>query len=362
MTDFSASLNDSLANRLVTLKQKYRLDQLEVGPLKSPLTIGFYEKWLAQKYHGDMTYLSTHLPYKQNPQLLGQQLSSVISVAQSYFPAPQPLKDPVPARVALYAQNEDYHHWLKEKLQNIITELQVTLPHEVFLPYVDSGPVLERDMAYQNRLGWFGKNSCLIHPEHGSLFFVAEILTSLKSADTPLEPLPDFCGKCRRCLDVCPTQALVEPKVLRADRCISYLTIESRDIPPVEIREKIGDWFFGCDLCQTVCPWNEKVFRSKQILPASAISTHLTLELTENEQTRLIEYFRFLLTASHRQIQKRHIGTPLSRAGAKGLKRNALIVIANRRMRELEAEVRALQNVELAELSDWTLQQLRRAE
>lgn len=361
MTDFYASHNDSLNSQLAALKEKYSFDQLVIGPLRSPLTISFYEKWLAQNYHGDMTYLSTHLPYKQNPRLLDQQISSVISIAQSYFPAPYALKDQTPARTALYAQNEDYHHWLKEKLQLLIADLQTTLPNDVFLPYVDSGPVLERDMAYQNRLGWFGKNSCIIHPEHGSLFFVAEILTSHKTHDTNLEPLPDFCGKCRRCLDICPTQALIEPKVLRADRCISYLTIESKDIPPIEVREKIGDWFFGCDLCQTVCPWNEKVFRSKQVAPTASISTQHLLELNEAEQSELIRYFRFLLTASHKQIQKKHIGTPLSRAGAKGLKRNALIVIANRRLHELTPEVAALQNEELTELSEWTLQQLQRA-
>ena len=359
MTDFPDSNNHSVQNILGSCREIFGLNQISIDRLKAPISISFYEKWLAQNFHGNMAYLQTHLPFKKNPKLLESSVKSVISVSQSYFPAVRPASPKIPARVALYAQNEDYHYWLKEKLQAIIEKLSAEFPGHSFLPYVDSGPVLERDMAYQNGLGWFGKNSCLIHPQHGSLFFVAEILSTLDfTPDSPIEPLPDFCGNCRKCIDVCPTQAFIEPRVLKADLCISYLTIEAKTPPSVELRKKMGDWFFGCDLCQTVCPWNEKVFRKKEIAATDATSIKLKLELVAENRTAVIEYFNFLLTATHNQIQKFHFGSPLSRAGAKGLKRNALIVIANQNLSELKEQVQLMQTPELRELAEWTVAQL----
>lgn len=360
MTDFNKTHNHSIKNRLHLIKNNLMFNQVEITPLKSPLTVNFYEKWLINSYHGSMSYLQTHLPFKQNPNLLESKLKSVISLAQSYFPATQPIDHKSSARIALYAHNEDYHIWLKQKLIETINSLKVDYPNEIFLPYVDSGPILERDMAYQNRLGWFGKNTCLIHPEHGSLFFIAEILTSLELEPEiqSLDPLPDFCGNCRKCIEICPTQALIAPRTLKADQCISYLTIESKKIPPIELRKKIGDWFFGCDLCQTVCPWNEKVFRKKNIEKTNLISTSHLLQIKPQERLNLITYFHFLLNASHKKIQKFHFGSPLSRAGAKGLKRNALIVIANQNLIELKPSVENVTTEELQELAQWTLQQL----
>lgn len=362
MTDFKASLNHSLTEKISLLKTSLDLAQLEIGPLRTPLTIDFYEKWLSQNFHGEMAYLKNHLEYKKNPRLIEPRLNSVISIAQSYFPAIKPVSQSLPARIALYAQNEDYHYWLKEKLNSIIAQLKVDHPNEIFLPYVDSGPLLERDLAFQNKLGWFGKNTCLIHPQHGSLFFIAEILTSLETPDQTqnFEPLPDHCGTCRKCIDICPTQALVEPRTLKADQCISYLTIESKTAPPIELRQKIGDWFFGCDLCQTICPWNEKVFRQRKIEKTEKISTQNLLDLTPEKRAELIHYFRFLLSSSHNKILKYHYGSALSRAGAKGLKRNALIVIANKKLTELKTDIETITNSELSELANWTLQELRK--
>lgn len=381
MNDFKSTLNHCL--------HEFGLNQIEVGPLRSPVTIGFYESWLQENHFGTMTYLKNHYDIKKNPHLLHQNLRSVISLAQAYYPAEYPHPEENPARVALYARNMDYHDWLKEKLHLIIQKLQTQFPNQVFLPYVDSGPILERNWAYENRLGWFGKNTCLIHPEHGSLFFIAEILTSLPyniakmhtvdahsvnttsmnadlattldteaASSTSLEPLPDFCGKCQKCLDICPTQALISPRKMKADLCISYLTIESKEAPPIELRPRIGDWFFGCDLCQTVCPWNEKVFRKKELPRHSQNTPHLQLSLSDSERNELVVYFRWLLTASHKQIQKKTLGSPLARAGAKGLKRNALIVIANQKLIELKPEVEQLQLEAFAELKAWTLAQL----
>lgn len=357
MSDISTTLNNSIQKKLDQLKVEFKLNDLKIGPLNTPLTIDFYEKWLGQNFHGSMTYLKDHLELKRTPQQLSRSLKSVISVAQSYFPAVQKTNVNTPARVALYAQNEDYHFWLKEKLQKISEQLKAEYPEHEFLAYVDSGPVLERDLAYQNGLGWFGKNTCLIHPQHGSLFFIAEILTSLESESTN-EPLPDFCGKCNKCQEICPTEAIIAPKTLDAKKCISFLTIESKTTPPLELRTKMGDWFFGCDLCQTVCPWNEKYFKLHNLIGEPGTSKSPLKELSLTDRQELLAYFRFLLTASHKQIQKHHYGSPLLRAGAKGLKRNALIVIGNQKLSELKTEVSELKTPDLEELAEWTLNQL----
>lgn len=360
MKDLSEQSNnfviDSLGKLLPKLKDELGLNQLEIGPLAQPLTIEFYEKWLANKFHADMGYLAEHLAIKKSPQILNRNLQSIITVSQAYFPVVEKIPSALPARVAMYAQNKDYHYWLRDKLLKIISELKSNYPDEDFLPFVDSGPVLERNWAFENGLGWFGKNTCLIHPKHGSLFFIAEIFTSIKVPKTQLAPLPDFCGKCQKCIEICPTGALIEPHVLKADLCISYLTIEAKSAPPMELREKMGDWFFGCDLCQTTCPWNEKVFRNLDLEPTTATDTSAILNLSDVEKEKLIQFFKGLLSSSNKKIAKDFTGSALMRAGGNGLKRNALIVIANRKIYELKEEVRSqLANPKLAELATWCL-------
>jgi epoxyqueuosine reductase len=338
------------------------LDQVTLIPLGQPITISFYNKWLNQNYYGSMNYLKDHVEYKSDPRKINPDYRSVISVTQSYFPVVHKTSVTLPARTALYAQNSDYHFWLKEKLNQAITLLQTKYPNEIFAPYVDSGPILEKDIGYRAGHGWFGKNSCLIHPKKGSLFFVAEILTSLQfenQNDFEIIPQRDMCGTCTRCMDICPTGAIIEPKVIKADQCISYLTIESKTTPPIEMRPQINDWFFGCDLCQTVCPWNEKVFREKKIPMTHLTSTLPMLDIDPNEYEALVIFFKMILTSSNKSLQKYFYGTALHRAGGFGLKRNALIVIANRKMIELQTEVQSLLNdPKLAELAAWTARQL----
>lgn len=353
----NTSLDSDFKIRLIQLKEKYALNQIEHSNLKKPLTIDFYEKWLGLGYNGTMSYLEKHLPAKKDPKVLSGTLKSVISVSQAYFPIVNQSPVKIPARIALYSKNNDYHHWLKNKLTDIITELKKDYPEDEFLPFVDSGPILERDLAYQNSIGWFGKNTCLINPNQGSLFFIAEILTSL-STNENVSPLPDFCGTCNKCIEVCPTEALTQPRLLNANKCISYLTIEAKETPPLDLRKKMGDWFFGCDLCQTVCPWNEKFFRLNKIEKNNDISTENQLQLDSKKRTEIIEYFKFLFTESNKKIQKFHLGSPLSRAGARGLKRNALIVTANQNLYELKEYLKLIKDSELDELIEWTRQQL----
>ncbi|WII70887.1 tRNA epoxyqueuosine(34) reductase QueG [Bdellovibrio sp. 22V] len=321
--------------------------------LSKPLSFEFYREWLNEGLHGDMKYLEEHAPIKENPQSKWPRAQSALVFAIPYYPHPErktdfPLKQ---ARVSLYAQGMDYHFWFKERMGVLCKKLQELFPGEEFLPFTDSSPVLERDLAKRAGLGWVGKNTCLIHPKKGSLFFIGEIYSSL-NMQTEFSPLPDFCGTCTRCIDVCPTGALLEPRKMDARKCISYLTIESRQVPAEDLREKIGDWFFGCDLCQTVCPWNQKVFKGQ-------LSIEKSLPLNDNDEQLLVEDLRYILTASGKKIGRDFLGTPLARAGSFGLKRNALIVVANRRLHSLTNEVSELQTHEkLGELAQWTLTQL----
>ncbi len=321
--------------------------------LSKPLSFEFYQEWLEEGLHGDMKYLEEHAPIKESPQIKWPRAQSALVFAIPYFPHPEanthfPLKS---ARISLYAQGMDYHFWFRERMQKLCANLKEQFPEEEFLSFTDSSPILERDLAKRAGLGWVGKNTCLIHPKKGSLFFIGEIYTSLK-VTTDFEPLPDFCGTCTRCIDICPTGALIEPRKMDARKCISYLTIESRTVATEDLREKIGDWFFGCDLCQTVCPWNQKVFKGK-------LSIETMLSLSDDEQKSLTEDLRYILISSGKKLEKDFRGTPLARAGSFGLKRNALLVIANRNMNELREEVESLLSHEkLGELARWTLEKI----
>lgn len=346
-----------LKAHLEAIKKSQNFDLISATTLTKPMTIEFYKSWIENGQHGDMNYLKTHLPTKEDPTKLHQSLRSAITVGFHYFPAIRPYETKVPARTALYAQNEDYHFWLKEKLTISIAYLQEKYPQEHFFQYVDSGPVLERDLAYQAGLGWFGKNTCIIHSQKGSLFFLAEILTSLEVTEKlPLHE--DLCKNCTKCIDICPTGALSGDKQLNANKCISYLTIESKTVAPVELRSQIGDWFFGCDMCQTVCPWNQKklnILRPDDNKKSQQLITNLTLE----KEQELENFFRLILDSSNKKIQKMFYGTPMLRSGGFGLKRNVMVVIANRRMKNLKAFVeKYLEDAKLAELAQWTLEHL----
>lgn len=349
--------NSEFKSHLETIKDLHSFDLISATALTKPMTIDFYKKWIAEDQHGEMGYLESHTPLKEDPTQLNENLRSAITVAFHYFPVHQPYELQIPARSALYAQNEDYHFWLKEKLSSSINYLKSHYPNEHFLPFVDSGPVLERDLAYKAGLGWFGKNTCIIHSKKGSLFFLAEILTSLEIKEKiPLHE--DLCKNCTKCIDICPTGALSGDKQLNANKCISYLTIEAKTVPPKNLRAKIGDWFFGCDMCQTVCPWNQKHL-NLLALDDTKKSLSLVTPLSQKKEEELETFFRTILTSSNKKIQKMFWGTPLLRSGGFGLKRNAMIVIANRQMKNLKSEVSLFtKDPKLSELAQWTLEQL----
>lgn len=318
--------------------------------LQKPLSFDLYRQWLDKGYSGNMEYLERHASAKEDPQLLSPRAKSAFVVTVQYIPHPEPVNFPIKsARIARYAKGEDYHHWLQRRLQALVDELKLSFPNEEFATFTDSQPVLERDLAYRAGLGWYGKNTCLIHPKKGSLYLIGEIYTSIDLNDNGLKatlPVVDHCGTCTRCIDACPTQAIVAPRELDARKCISYLTIENKDNPPEELRSKMGDWLFGCDICQTVCPWNIKVFGEK-------------IAEKPVERNDLVADLRFILESSNSQLQKVFAGTALSRSAGSKLKRNAIIVCANKGLTEFEDILTQLTSDErLGEISTWALTQL----
>ena len=227
----------------------------------------FLTSWLAQGNIGEMHYLSRKPEYRLNPTLRFPEAKSVICLGYPYAPPRLPhinWQQELRGRVAAYAAGSDYHEVIKAKLLILIESLKEITPDVWARPYVDTGPLLEREWAYRSGLGWFGKNTMLLHKQAGSWFFLAEILVNLELEG---EGIPRaHCGKCTRCLADCPTNALEEGYVLKAPLCISYLTIEHRGPIPHELRPKMGNWIFGCDVCQEVCPWNEKFGRPREDL------------------------------------------------------------------------------------------------
>lgn len=215
----------------------------------------YLEEWLRKGYHADMEWMKGHFEKRVDPTLLVEGAKSVIVVLFSYKPSV--VQDAGLPQFAKYAYGDDYHAILKDKLWSLLAAVKECYPDVEGRPFVDSAPVLERVWAVRAGLGWIGKNSLLINQRLGSFFFIGTIVTNLElDYSTPVKA---HCGSCTKCLDSCPTRAIVWPKVVDARRCISYHTIENRGEIPLEISEKLGNRVFGCDTCQDVCPWNQKV-------------------------------------------------------------------------------------------------------
>ena len=212
------------------------------------------ENWLKQKRHGQMAYMENHFDKRLDPRLLVEGARSVISLLFNYYPGDK-VNYTSPLKVSNYAYGIDYHKVIKDRLFKLAADIQAEAGNINFRVFTDSAPVLDRAWAVNAGLGWIGKNSLMITRKQGSFFFIAEIITDLELIyDSPFGG--NYCGDCTRCIDACPTQAIIGPRQLDASRCISYLTIELKDEIPAEFHGKTDTWIFGCDICQQVCPWN----------------------------------------------------------------------------------------------------------
>ncbi|MGO8690113.1 MAG: tRNA epoxyqueuosine(34) reductase QueG [Thermoguttaceae bacterium] len=289
-------------------------------PAVAPPQIGRLRQWLSDGFAGEMRSMAARTGAYEHPRHVLPGVRSLLMLAVSYWAAEPVAAGPGQGTVARYAWGEDYHDLIRRRLQELADFHRRLTPGAAVRGVVDTAPLLERQFAQLAGLGGFGKNTTLLNERLGSWFVLAALLTSETLAyDRPQETDP--CGACRKCLDACPTGALVEPYRLDARRCISYLTIEHRGPVPAELRGAIGERVFGCDACQEVCPWNSKVplsLRERAGVRAAGDQPTQTVDLAE---------LFFLDEAGFRQ---RFRGTSLLRAGRRGLLRNAAIVLGNR--------------------------------
>jgi epoxyqueuosine reductase len=292
------------------------LDLVGAVPAGPSASHDAYRRWLDQGYAGEMVrYLARPdaVARRADPRRILPQTRSVLVVGASYAGASHPPLRPLHGRVSRYAWGEDYHRWLLRRLRALVARLRDDLGDFPARCYVDTGPILERDWAQRTGLGWLGKNSTLIHPRLGSYVFLGVALVGEALPATPAETLPT-CGSCTRCLAACPTGALVAPGQLDARRCLAYLTIEHRGSIPEALRPALGAWVFGCDVCQSACPWNHKPLQAhvEAVPPPEA---HL--------------YLPELLTLNAATFRARYRRSPIWRATPQGLARNAAVVLGN---------------------------------
>jgi epoxyqueuosine reductase len=248
------------------------------------------ENWLKQDMQGKMDYMANHFDKRLDPRLLVEGSKSVISLLYNYYPA-QSQREGSP-KISKYAYGSDYHEVLRDKLKEFLATLQEKIGEVHGRVFVDSAPVLDKAWAKKSGLGWIGKHTNLINKEQGSFFFIAELIIDLEL--NPDGPIKDYCGTCTKCIDACPTDAIVAPYVVDGSKCISYLTIELKENIPSEFKNKMDNWVFGCDVCQDVCPWNrfstahhEPQFNnSKRLLDYTPEQWH---EITEEVFTSLFK-------------------------------------------------------------------------
>ena len=269
------------------------------------------ELWLKRNFQGKMSYMENHFDKRLDPRLLVEGSNTVISLLLNYSPT-ETQKDADTPKISKYAYGEDYHFVIKDKLKELIRFLQDEIGEVNGRAFVDSAPVMDKVWAKKSGLGWIGKNTNLIHPKEGSFFFIAELITDLKIE--PDGPIKDYCGTCTRCIDACPTEAIVKPYVVDGSKCISYLTIELKDeIIPKGFAGKMDNWMFGCDVCQDVCPWNRfaKATTEERFQPALSL-----LDLTKSDWENLEE----------ETFQKLFKNSAVKRTKFSGLKRNILFL------------------------------------
>lgn len=351
--------------------QRLGFDLAGIAPAVTPIGLHNFLAWLERGHAGDMGYLARREAAYEHPRHVLDGVRSVVMLGMNYntkepgglgplrvsgqatsqSDRPDPPQPGVTARVARYAQGStDYHDLIRERLDLLGELLRHEHPGCRARGIVDTAPLLERDFARLAGLGWFGKNTMLINKRLGSWFFLAALLTDVElEYDAPHEA--SHCGTCTRCLDACPTQAFVEPYVLDARRCISYLTIEHRGSIPLELRDDMGDWLFGCDVCQDVCPWNRKVPATAEAMfqPRADLAPVGAAEV---------------LSLSPERFRERFGETPLARPRRAGLLRNAAIVLGNSEDRSaIVALQQALDDVEpiVQEAAAWALEKLQNA-
>ncbi len=280
----------------------------------------FYRRWLDDGSHAAMAYLARAPERRFDPRRLDPRYKSVVSLGYPYARPSLPedsrtldWRAEMRGRIAAYALGPDYHDYVLKRARIVADAITKDRPGAIARAYVDTGPVFEREWATEARLGWFGKNTMLLNRDHGSYFFLAEIFTDVEF-EPSAEPYREHCGTCRRCIDLCPTGALANGYVMRSDLCISYQTIENRGAIPVELRPKLGNWIFGCDICNEVCPWNGDAASAD---PNAAHDLH--------------PHLPELLALDDHAFSARFSKSAVKRAKRRGLLRNVAVALGNTR-------------------------------
>jgi epoxyqueuosine reductase len=317
------SQRDSLhgAQRAEAIKAEARrlgFDLVGIAPAVTPLGLHAFVEWLAQGHAGTMEWMPKRAEAYAHPQSVLEGVRSLVLLGTNYRTADPPPVLENQGRVSRYAWSGcDYHDVLRSRLSELAAFVTLQAPQARVRGVVDTAPLLERDFARLAGLGWFGKNTMLLNKQLGSWFFLSALLTDLDlEPDTPHSA--SHCGTCTRCLEACPTDAFAGPYVLDARKCISYLTIEHRGPIDPGLREGIGEWLFGCDVCQDVCPWNRKAPRTTAV------------EFEPREDLAAVDAVK-LLALSEDEFRRRFRHTPLYRTKRSGLLRNACLVLGNRR-------------------------------
>jgi len=313
--DLLAAPVDERARWVKAMGLRHGFDDVGIASPGPHPEMAHFEEWLKRDYHGEMAYLERQKPRRMKPESIVPDAQAVIVAALDYN-TDRPLStevelDPKRGWISRYAWGDDYHDVIERMLRPWCAELEAAAVGHTFRFYVDHGPVLEKVFGQYAGLGWMGKHTNLIHPERGSWFFLAVILTDL--AMTVDEPIADHCGTCTACLDACPTDAFVAPYVLDARRCISYLTIELKEPVPEEHRDALGHQVYGCDICQDVCPWNRKPLPTNraEFLPREGAFHPKLIDLQSMERETYQERFR---------------GSPIKRRGYERLQHTARLV------------------------------------
>ena len=290
-----------------------------ITPAAQSETIARYRQWIKNGYAGKMDYLKRHLPLKADVRQLLTEAKSVISLAMNYYTLDPPKAlagDPARGQISRYAWGDDYHDVIRQRLSALVDSIKQTAETELKTRVcVDTAPIIEREYAQKAGIGWIGKNTNLIHWRSGSWYFLAEILINVDlETDTPSPR--GSCGTCTRCIEACPTDAIIEPNLLDSRLCISYLTIELKESIPKPLRPKIGNLIFGCDICQEVCPWNSKA------VPTDEPAFH-------PREGNLTPQLLSLIGMTQQEFSRRFKGSPIKRTKRRGFLRNVLVAIGN---------------------------------
>lgn len=291
--------------------QRLGFDLFGITNSKKVEDINFYQSWVSNGYAADMEYLKRNIDKREDPEVLLPGTKSIICLGLNYNRKIN-FND---FKIAKYALSDDYHTFLKNKIKELFEYIKTIYPNVQGRDYTDTAPILERSLARRAGLGWIGKNAMLINPLKGSYFLLGELFLDIDLVPNQ-NPVKNLCGNCTRCIDACPTDALISPSELNSNLCISYLTIESKKEIPEELTNKMSGYIFGCDICQDVCPWNKKfAYESNfsETIPREWINNKSLVDLINMEQEEFSKTFK---------------NSPIKRSKLKGLVRNVVAMIS----------------------------------